>query len=60
MDTKDNGYQGKFLLQIIHFYNAVLRLFLVFMATVAIEVVIPAKAGIQCFQASLDAGSGPA
>jgi len=28
--------------------------------TVSEKVVIPAKAGIQCFQKSLDAGSGPA
>jgi len=28
--------------------------------TVSEKVVIPAKTGIQCFQKSLDAGSGPA
>ncbi len=46
--------------KMIHFNNKVLWLFLVFVATVLMKVVIPAKAGIQCFQGSLDAGSGPA
>jgi hypothetical protein len=32
----------------------------VYKPTVSKKVVIPAKAGIQCFQGSLDAGSSPA